>query len=185
MEKKIVYFQRAGKHNTQETLELAKERGEELGVGTFVIASTWGFTARKALEIFADAEVTFVFVGENPADFPQDLRAAIEAEGHSTAFLHDLNPDIPEEVDNAYRRFGEGMKVAAQCVAVAVDAGLVPKDAEVVAVGGTGPWAFPEGGGADTAIVMEAIGGAGYTERYKPSKKPVWRKIHEVVCKPR
>ena len=185
MEKKIVYFEEAGKVNTQETLGLAKERGEELGVRTFVIASTWGFTARKALGIFDAAEVTFVFVGEDPRDFPRDLRTAIEAEGHSTAFLHDLDPGIPEEVDNAYRRFGEGMKVAAQCAAVAVDAGLVPAGEEVVAVGGTGPWAFPKGGGADTAIVMEAMGGAGYRERYTPSKKPVWRKIHEIICKPR
>ena len=185
MEKTIVYFEEAGKVNTQETLRLAKERGEELGVRTFVIASTWGFTARKALEIFDDAEMTFVFVGENPGDFPHDLQTAIEAEGHSTVFLHELDPEIPEEVENAYRRFGEGMKVAAQCVAVAVDAGLLPEGEEVVAVGGTGPWAFPKGGGADTAIVMEAIGGAGYRERYKPSKKPVWRKIPEFICKPR
>ncbi len=185
MEKKIVYFEEAGEVNTRETLRLAKERGEELGVRTFVIASTWGFTARKALEIFDGAKAALVFVGEDPKDFPQDLRTTVGAEGHSTVFLHELDPEIPEEVENAYRKFGEGMKVAAQCVAVAVDAGLVPAGEEVVAVGGTGPWAFPKGGGADTAIVMEAMGGAGYRERYKSSKKPVWRKIHEIICKPR
>ena len=47
IEKKIVYFEEAGRVNTEETLRLAKERGEELGIRRFVIASTLGPTAVK------------------------------------------------------------------------------------------------------------------------------------------
>ena len=49
IENKIVYFEQAGRVNTEETLRLAKERGEELGIRHFVIASTLGPTAIQAL----------------------------------------------------------------------------------------------------------------------------------------
>ena len=202
IENKIVYFEQAGRVNTEETLRLAKERGEELGIRHFVIASTLGPTAIQALEIFEDADVTFTFVGHvsrnfpknvqreleakgEPKDFPPELRRELEAKGHSVAFLGEVNPRIPLGVQNAYRRLAEGFKVVTECVAIAVDAGLVPEGEEVIAIGGTGRWSFPEGGGADTAIVMEAMGGADYRERYESSKKAVWRKIHEIICKPR
>ena len=55
MEKKIVYFEKAGKINTEETLRLAKIRAQELGIKTLVLASTNGYTAGKALEILDDA----------------------------------------------------------------------------------------------------------------------------------
>lgn len=202
IEGKVVYFEKAGRVNTEETLRLAKERGVELGVRHYVIASTLGPTAIKALEIFEDAEATFTFVGHvsrnfpknvrqeldsrgELKDFPPELRRELEAEGHSVVFLGEVNPRIPLKVQNAYRRLAEGFKVVTECVAIAVDAGLVPEGEEVIAIGGTGRWSFPEGGGADTAVVMEAVGGAGYRESYESSKKPVWRKIREIICKPR
>jgi hypothetical protein len=47
--------------------------------------------------------------------------------------------------------FSQGMKVCVEVIAMAVDAGLVPKGAEVIAMAGTGR-------GADTAIVATASG---------------------------
>jgi hypothetical protein len=47
--------------------------------------------------------------------------------------------------------FSQGMKVCVEVIAMAVDAGAVPKGAEVIAIAGTGR-------GADTAIVATASG---------------------------
>jgi len=48
------------------------------------------------------------------------------------------------------RLFGtEGLKVAVEVAVMAADAGLVPTDCEIIAVGGSG-------GGADTAVVLKA-----------------------------
>jgi hypothetical protein len=185
MEKKIVYFEELGRVNTEEALRLAKERGEELGIQRFVVASTFGPTAARTLEVFEGSNVKFIFVGHESKDFPADLRKRIEDMGHSVAFMHDQDPEIPGVVENAYRKLCEGMKVTIQCVAVAVDAGLLPEGEEVVAVAGTGPVAFPPGGGADTAIVMEAVGGVDYGEDYKLPEKPYRRKILEIICMPR
>jgi hypothetical protein len=45
------------------------------------------------------------------------------------------------------RMFGQGMKVVAEIVAMAADAGAIPADKDVVAISGTGR-------GADTAVVI-------------------------------
>jgi hypothetical protein len=54
LEQKIVYFEKAGKLNTEKTLRLAKERAETLNLKKVVLASSNGYTARMALKIFQD-----------------------------------------------------------------------------------------------------------------------------------
>jgi len=49
--------------------------------------------------------------------------------------------------------FSQGMKVAVEIIAMAVDAGYVPEGEEVISIGGTGH-------GADTAIVANAVASA-------------------------
>ena len=51
-EKKIVYFNSMGKKNSKNTLRLARERFEELGLKKAIIATSFGDTAVKALEYF-------------------------------------------------------------------------------------------------------------------------------------
>ena len=51
---KTVYFEKPGPENTDETLRLAKERAESLGVKNIVVASTTGATGVKASEIFGE-----------------------------------------------------------------------------------------------------------------------------------
>jgi hypothetical protein len=48
IESKIVYFESPGRVNTDETLALAKERAEGLGIKYLVVASTSGATALRA-----------------------------------------------------------------------------------------------------------------------------------------
>ncbi len=40
MEGKIVYFEKVGRENTEETLSIAKQRAEELDIQTILVAST-------------------------------------------------------------------------------------------------------------------------------------------------
>jgi hypothetical protein len=49
---KTVYFENSGSQNTMETLRLAKERAEELGIKNIVVATTAGKTGVKASEVF-------------------------------------------------------------------------------------------------------------------------------------
>ena len=50
MEEKIVYFEKPGKGNTPEVIQLVKERAQARGINRFVVASTQGGTATKFLE---------------------------------------------------------------------------------------------------------------------------------------
>ena len=47
-----MYFDKPGKDNTQQTLKLAAQRAKELEIKEVVVASTAGYTAHKAIEIF-------------------------------------------------------------------------------------------------------------------------------------
>ena len=49
---KITYFEKPGIANTAETLKIAKGYAEKKGIRSVVVASTRGFTAEKAGEIF-------------------------------------------------------------------------------------------------------------------------------------
>ena len=75
---------------------------------------------------------------------------------------------IEEVVRETLYRFSQGMKVCVEIVLMAADAGLIPLDQEVMAIGGSGE-------GADTCIVV------------KPAYSKEFRKleIREIVAKPR
>ena len=59
-EVKTVYFERPGKENTDETLRLAKERADELGIRDVALASYTGYTALKAVEVFEGYNLVIV-----------------------------------------------------------------------------------------------------------------------------
>jgi hypothetical protein len=52
MKEADMYFDRPGKDNTGQTLTLAAQRAKELSINEVVVASTTGFTAYQAIEIF-------------------------------------------------------------------------------------------------------------------------------------
>ena len=49
-----IYFDKPGKKNTKETIQIAKKRAQELGIKTIVISSSGGYTAKLALEEIKD-----------------------------------------------------------------------------------------------------------------------------------
>ena len=60
MDSKIIYFENPGVENTEDVLSMARERAEELGIRTILVASTTGKTALKAVEVFKGLRVIAV-----------------------------------------------------------------------------------------------------------------------------
>ncbi len=180
------YFEEPGKINTEETLKIAKERAKELGIKTIVFSSSGGYTAKLAIEKLENKEIRLIVVGF-PDRFPDKLKEELESKGHAVLFPSDYEFDHPGEAWELLRRFGEGMKVAVQVVLMATEVGLVDEGEEVIAMGGTGTREYPQGGGCDLAIVMEAVKGKNFFKVDLPpyEKKMKGRKIKEILCRPR
>ncbi|MBS7640286.1 MAG: pyruvate kinase alpha/beta domain-containing protein [Candidatus Bathyarchaeia archaeon] len=189
---KIVYFESGGKHNTEDTLKLARERAIARGIKNVILASVTGFSAEKALEIFKDTNIKLTVVGlRGPPGspfpgFPENLRRKLEQMGHNFCYATDVKYEFPEVLQDTLRRFCEGLKVCVEIVLVATEAGFIQPGEEVIAIGGTGGLGYEKGGGVDTAIIMEAIKSKDFL-KLEPilGRKEERRKIKEIICKPR
>jgi hypothetical protein len=193
MELTTTYFEKpGGEENTVKTLALARQRAEALGIKTFVVASTTGATAAKAVDALKGFKIIIVthtagFREPNTQEFTEENRKIVEAKGgiiftatHALGgiqrALATAGPGGPwppshaigDVVAQALRIFGQGMKVACEIAAMAADAGLVRTDEEVISIGGTGR-------GADTAVVVKPD----YVHRFFGTR------VKEIICKPR
>jgi hypothetical protein len=182
----VSYFSDAGQGNTEKVLDLVSKRSDELGIDSIVIASTRGDTGVKALEKLPGKSVIVVthsagFSGLGVQDMPQQNRRQIEEAGGTVltcqhafggvgrAVRKKFGTYMTEEiVAHALRIFGEGMKVACEIVLMAMDAGLLSGEEDVIAVGGTSR-------GADTAIVVKPANVHSFFEM----------RVREIICKPR
>ena len=183
MEEKIVYFEKPGRRNTEETLRLVAERARAWGIDKIVLASTRGDTARLAAERFADSRIKLVVIphqygfGEALGDtqrFPPELVKELEQQGHGVHFGTMLfhtdgfyGTIVPQVMATLLRTFCQGMKVCVEIILMAVDGGLVAIGEEIIAVTGTVR-------GADTAVVAIAAPSTNLSELH----------ITKIICKP-
>lgn len=187
-DKVIRYFDEPGPQNTTATLEAVKERMKDLGVRYLVVASTYGSTALKAIDMFKDMDVNIIVVtiskGFEREGWVMDdeVRRRIESLGAKVlTCTHALGDDLDsaftdkfggrsykQVVADTLRRFSQGMKVAVEITLMAADAGLIPVDRDVAAVAGTDR-------GADTAIIVRPS----YSRRFLELK------IREIIAMPR
>lgn len=188
MELSTLLFEKAGKHNTDATLQIARERALSLGIKQIVLASSHGYTARKAHALLAPAGIKVIAVSichsweSEGWTMSADTRAELQDMGvivhtgiHalgdsvSSAFSDKYGGRAPEEIvrDTLYR-FSQGMKVAVECLLMVADAGLLDMGQEVIAIAGTD-------NGADTAIVCKPA----YPRTFHELE------IREVLAKPR
>jgi hypothetical protein len=186
LERKITYFKDMGIVNTDETLRIAKRRAEETGMKTLLIASTYGHTAEKALKCFG-AGYSIIFVGGKREEFTDELHRSLVDGGHRAVFDSDYDFSYPEAAWEILRRFCEGMKVCVEMTLIATDLGMLAASEEVIAVAGTGRYGFEQGGGADTAILIEAVSSKDFFQFEVPTlqSKKEGRRIKEILCKPR
>lgn len=179
MEEKITYFETSGAEHTEETLRLAAERAKARGIKKIVLASTRGETARIAMKAWEGTGIEMVvvphqygFIGEQR--FPKELVEELEKKGHKVHFgtmlFHTDNfygEKAPTIIANTFRVFCQGMKVCAEIVLMATDAGCAAIGEQVIAVTGTGR-------GADTAVVAIASTTTKFSDFH----------ITEIICKP-
>ena len=182
----VTYFDETGVANTDATLRIAKNRAQELGIDTFVVASTRGGTGVKAAEAFKGSKVVVVthcagFDKPDSQQLTEENRKRIEELGAIIlTATHGLGGigravrlkfgtyQLDEIVASTLRLLGHGMKVTCEIAAMAADAGLVGPGQEVIAIGGSSE-------GADTAIVVEPANVHNFFDT----------KVKEVLCKPR
>jgi hypothetical protein len=187
MEVKTVYFENTDKENTDEVLRIAKQRAEELGIKTIVVASTTGYTAVKAVEAFAGLRVIVIpqstgFRELNIQRFTEENRKIVESKGGtihtathafggaSKAVKYKFETAVAGDIMvNTLYIFGKGMKVACEIAMMAADSGLVRTDKTIIAIGGTG-----SNGGADTAIVLTPVNSHNFFDL----------RVKEILCKP-
>jgi len=180
------YFGEPGEANTDRTLEIARQRAEELDIRTILVASTQGTTGAKAAQLFADREVVVVthstgLKKPNFQELREENRAQIKAAGATIltcqhalggvnrAIRRKLGTyEVDEIIAYTLRTFGQGMKVCVEIALMAADAGLLRVDEPCIAIAGTGR-------GADTAVVLTPAIAQDFFDL----------KIHEILCKPR
>jgi uncharacterized protein len=180
-----MYFDKPGRENTEQTLKLAFQKGQQIGVNELVIASTTGATAYKALEICRGFNITVVtyhcgFREPFKMEMSQDVRVKLEKEGikviSATHALSGLERSIAKKYSGNYpvlliadtlRLFGQGLKVAVEISIMAADAGAL-SGKDIIAVGGTAK-------GADCAVVLKPACQSDFFDI----------RIREILCKPR
>ncbi|MBI4283591.1 MAG: hypothetical protein HY663_03890 [Chloroflexi bacterium] len=185
MEAKITYFETPGKNNTDDVMKIVKQRAQELGINTVVVASYRGYTAEKAVRAFDGLRIIVIAGFLEPTarnlseTFAQGDEKLIRSKatvliathlfaGVSRAMHKKLNSSSPGEIiGQALRMVGVGIKVAIECTVMAADAGLVSTDEDIIAIAGTR-------GGADTAIVVRPVNSQDLFEL----------KVKEILCKP-
>ncbi len=188
MEKKVVYFEKAGRENTDACLQIVKDALRDFGYKHLVLASTSGDCGILFSEALKDSGANLIVVTHcagfkepNSDEISADVRQRIAHAGAKvytgTMITHNLEAAFASKFSGLYptlivaqslRRFGEGTKVCCEMVMMAADAGLIPEGEEILAAAGTGR-------GADTVLVI----------RSAVSKRFFDLKVLEVLAKPR
>ena len=168
MKKETLYFEKNGKNNTDAVIEVVKPAAVETGIRHVVLASTSGDTAlrfRKAL----DSGISVIGVtyhagwrGGDTIEIGPEKNAELEKEGIRVLMCSHALSGVSRSVSKKYggpawteliadtlKLFGQGIKVAVEVAVMAADAGLVPTDADIIAVGGSGK-------GADAACILKS-----------------------------
>jgi hypothetical protein len=186
MRSEITYFDSPGPENTEQVLDLARRRADELGIRNVLVATTSGRTGALASKIFKGYDLVVVshhtgFRSPGAQELQEEFREQILANGarilttsHALsgverAVKKQLGSILPLEI-MAYtlRTFGQGIKVCVEITIMAADAGLIPVDGDVIAIGGTGK-------GADTATVVSPTHSNAFFDLT----------VREIIAKPR
>ncbi len=193
--KEIHYFRYCGEANTDAVLRLARQRLEELGLRSVIIASETGRSALKALEAFRGLDVRLVIVTHYPAttigpkgeipiglkrpEYADRLKALIE---HGAKIVQGTRPLAPPSrslgwnhptpegmLDKALELFGAGTKIAIEASVMATDAGEVEDGQEVISCAGTYK-------GLDTALAVRATYSMNFFKEFE---------VCEIIARPR
>jgi hypothetical protein len=186
----IFYFDAHGEVNTEKTVELARERAEELGIVKIVVASETGLSALKVLDALPRREVIVVSSAAGTTvegSVIGDLKIGIPDEGilkeltdRGARVVRGTDPfwnlSAHTEIRDTsklgmmfYDALCGGLHVCMTGVLEATDAGHLVEGEEVIALAGS----FV---GLDTAIVAAAANSVNFFRAFE---------VREIICKPR
>lgn len=179
------YFETEGPANTQKLVDLVLATAKERKITHIIVATTSGATARlfkghSEIDVVAVSHATgFKEKGVNPLSI--ETRKELVDAGivvlTATHVLSGVEKGLSSKGGGIYpaeliahtlRFFGQGTKVAVEIATAALDAGLIPADVPVIAIGGTRS-------GADTALLLIPAN----------SSRILETRIQEVLAKPR
>jgi len=182
----VFYWEKPGNKNTQKTLNLAVKRAKKLKIKNVVIASCSGITAKKLLKQSKSINIVCIthqagFYSPGKCEMVKKTKTFLEKHGvkvyTGTHFFGGAGRavrlkfgglEVDELIANTLRIFGQGVKVTVEIAIMALDAGLIPYNKEIIAIGGAGK-------GADTAIVCRPGHGKDFFSF----------EVREIICKPR
>jgi hypothetical protein len=179
-----MYFEKSGKINTKETVELAVNIAKEKGINYIVVASNEGETARLLKDCGINVVVvTHVNGFKQPGmqEMTKETRTKLKSYGFevytSTHVLSGAERGLSnkfggvspiEVMAHSLRMFGQGIKVCVEISTMALDGGIIPYEEDIIAIAGSGR-------GADSAVIIRPSHSANILET----------KIKEIICKPR
>ena len=168
--KEIDYFERSGSGNTGAVIQAVQRAVKELGIEHVVVASDTGETTLKFCEALRGSGVKLISVcehagydGGDESSIAEEGRRNLEGKGIRVLVCAHALSGVGRSITKKFggishaeiiaytlKLFGtDGIKVAVEVSVMAADAGLIPTDREIIAVGGTNS-------GADSAIVLKA-----------------------------
>jgi hypothetical protein len=188
VKREVEYFEDFGAHNTDQTIEVAKNVALNLSLKYAVVASATGSTGVKTAVAFRETDVKVVVVTEyaGMAEFKEENRLKLKemkaevitgthsflSPAESISKLHKGYCSENTIIKDVLRRFSQGMKVAPEILMMATDAGAIPPGQDVVSIAGTGS-------GADTAVVLRSCHSNDFFDKEKGME------FREIVAMPR
>jgi hypothetical protein len=179
-----MYFEKCGKINTQMSVELALKAAVDNGINYIVVASNEGETAKLLENCGLNVVVVTHVNGFREAgvqEMPVETKTKLESYGFkvytSSHVLSGAERSLSskfggispiEVMAQSLKMFGQGVKVCVEISTMALDAGIVPYEEDIIAIAGSGR-------GADTAVIIRPTHSANILET----------KIKEIICKPR
>lgn len=192
MKETITYFEKPGKENTDELLDIVKGKLLNSNIKYVAIASVSGETAFKLFDILDEVgltdKITIVntthhagFKEKNQLELSSEMREKLEKRGITTFSGSHALSGVGRGISNkfggvtpveimaeTFRMFSQGIKVCAEISIMLADAGLIPVGEEILAIGGR---AF----GSDSAAIITP---ANMTNVFD-------MRIHEILAMPR
>ena len=180
----MIGFDAVGRANTDATLAIALEAAEQYGIRCLVVASSEGETAKKLLGCGRDVVIVTHqagFLKPGVQEFPEALRRELTNAGMrvltTTHFFAGADRAVNRKFGGVYpaelmahtlRILGQGFKVCVEVAVMALDAGFISPEEDVIAVGGTGR-------GADTAVILRPAHSQSFFDT----------DVKEILCMPR
>lgn len=181
-----MYWDTRGGKNTGSTVSAALLRAGELGLKHIVVASCSGKSAELFLGHTQNYEIVCVthqvgFYKPGEDEMAPEIRSKLIEGGIKVLTTTHLMAGLDracrikfggvypaEIVASTLRMFGQGLKVCVEVAGMALDAGLIPHEVEIVSLGGTGE-------GLDTAAVIMPAHSQNFFDT----------QVREIICKPR